>query len=81
MHILLAFLNSLSPDEQVGFAQRCGTSVGYLRKAISADQNLGVQICVSVERESGGAVTRKVLRPTDWMANWPELAEVEPHAK
>lgn len=31
--------------------------------------------CVSIETATAGAVTRKDLRPDDWSAIWPELAE------
>lgn len=31
--------------------------------------------CVAIERATGGAVTRKDLRPNDWQDIWPELAE------
>lgn len=30
--------------------------------------------CVAIERATGGAVTRQMLRPNDWQAIWPELA-------
>ena len=73
MNKLLVYLNSLSGERQISFASSCGTTIGYLRKAISAQQTLGVTICVAIERESLNAVTRKDLRPTDWAANWPEL--------
>ena len=35
MEELRIFLNSLSSDEQRMFACECGTSIGYLRKALS----------------------------------------------
>jgi DNA-binding transcriptional regulator YdaS (Cro superfamily) len=67
MEKLLAFLNSLSPDEQETFANNCGTSVGYLRKAVSAKQRLGESTCINVERESKRKVTCEDLRPdVDW---------------
>lgn len=28
--------------------------------------------CITVERETGGAVSRKELRPTDWQKYWPD---------
>ncbi|WP_167760118.1 hypothetical protein [Paraburkholderia pallida] len=46
MDKLLAYLNSLSPDAQRDFARRCGTTIGYLRKAISAGQKLGLELCI-----------------------------------
>ena len=41
MEELRIFLNSLSSDEQRMFACECGTSIGYLRKALSKGQVLG----------------------------------------
>lgn len=72
---LRLYLNSLEPEAQADFAARCGTTVGYLRKAISKEQLLGPALCVSIERESKGKVTRPELRNTDWKAIWPELAK------
>lgn len=75
MDKLLALLRSLDPASRETFGIACGSSYGYLRKAISANQLLGAAICVSIERESFGQVTRKDLRPDDWAAIWPELVE------
>lgn len=75
MDKLLAYLNSLSKDEQTAFAERCGTSVGYLRKAISKGQLLGASLCVAIEQDTKGAVTRKDIRPDDWAQIWPELID------
>lgn len=67
MKILLDYLNSLPPAEQTQYATRCGTSVGYLRKAISIGQRLRESLCISLDRESGGAVPCEALRPdVDW---------------
>lgn len=67
MDTLLDYLNGLSSEQQKAFANRCGTSVGYLRKAISINQRLGESLCINIERESGGAVRCDVLRPdVDW---------------
>lgn len=72
---LRQYLNGTSPDEQSAFAKRCGTSIGYLRKALSTNQPLGPALCVSIERESNRSVTRQDLRPDDWQSLWPELAQ------
>lgn len=67
MKDLIDYLNSLTRDKQGAFAARCGTSVGYLRKAASIGQNLGERLCVALERESGGAIRCESLRPdVDW---------------
>lgn len=83
MDKLLEYLNSLAKDARAPFAERCGTTEGYLRKAASTGQLLGTTTCVLIEQESGKAVTRKDLHPDDWQAHWPELAnEAMPgHAK
>lgn len=75
MNHLLSALNALPTEAQHDLAFRCGTSVGYLRKACSTGQALGPALCVSIERESGGAVSRRELRPDDWRQIWPELSE------
>jgi len=75
MDKLLSLLNSLPVEEQRDLARRCGTSVGYLRKAHSAKQLLGAALCVLLENQLSGAVTRQDLRPDDWSLIWPELIE------
>lgn len=72
MDELRLFLNSLSLVEQRDFAHRCGTTINYLRKAISQNSTLGTELCVAIEQESKGIVTRKDLVP-NWQARWPEL--------
>jgi DNA-binding transcriptional regulator YdaS (Cro superfamily) len=71
--VLLAYLNSLSTEEQQAFAAAAETTVGYLRKACSIKQTLGLELCVFIEEASGGKVTRRDLRPEDWQRMWPEL--------
>jgi DNA-binding transcriptional regulator YdaS (Cro superfamily) len=64
---LLAYLNALPPSEQVAFATRCKTTVGYLRKAISIKQPLREGLCIDIERESGRRVLCEMMRPdVDW---------------
>lgn len=67
MKNLLAYLNGLSRPDQVSFALRCGTTIGYLRKAISIGQELNETITIGVDRESRGEITCESLRPeVDW---------------
>jgi DNA-binding transcriptional regulator YdaS (Cro superfamily) len=42
----------------------------------SKDRPVPVKKCVLIEQVSGGAVSRKDLRPDDWGDIWPELALV-----
>lgn len=67
MHVLRAFLNGLTRLQQDTFAQRCGTTVGYLRKVLSTGQAIGAELCINIERESLGAVPCESMRPdVDW---------------
>lgn len=74
MEKLLSFINSLRVADRAAFAEACGTTVGYLRKATSAKQLLRPELCTRIERASGGAVRRSDLR-SDWREIWPELAQ------
>lgn len=73
MEELRSYLNGLSLLMQREFAAKCGTSVEYLRKAISTKQKLGAALSVKIEANSKGAVSRKDLHPEDWFDIWPEL--------
>ena len=67
MEKLLSYVNGLPTVEQTGFAIRCGTTIGYMRKAISKGQKFGIDLCINIERESGALVTCEELRPdVDW---------------
>ena len=74
MDKLKTYLKALSPTEQAELAGRFGTTIGYIRKSFSTGQLLGEKVCVRVEQETSGAVTRRDLRPNDWQKIWPELA-------
>lgn len=77
MEHLRLYLNSLPPADQVAFAARCGTTVGYLRKALSVGQTLREGLCIKLEQESAGRVTLEGLRPdVDWayLRKRPSLA-------
>lgn len=75
MKELIAYINGLSAEERTAFELACRTTIGYIRKAVSVNQKLGAEICVSIEQASNGAVTRKDLRPDDWAQIWPELID------
>lgn len=44
---------------------------------VKGDRPVPVKQCTAIERATGGAVTRKDLRPDDWADIWPELANSE----
>lgn len=67
MESLRTYLNGRPIDEQQAFAVRCGTTLGYLRKVLSTKQEIGPEIVIALERESGGEVRCEDLRPdVDW---------------
>ncbi len=71
MEALREYLKTLSPDEQAAYAKRSGTTLNYLRKAISRAINhgdkIGMSLAVDLERESGGKVRCEQLLPdVDW---------------
>jgi len=68
----------------VGGVARLADAVGVRQSAISNWRVRGTQpnaaYCAAIERATNGQVTRKDLRPLDWMAIWPELAESQASA-
>lgn len=78
MEKLREFLNSIPPDDQVSFAQSCGTTIGYLRNAISLKKTFGSSLCIAIDENSNGLVRCEDLDPS---ANWAYLrgtAKVNP---
>ncbi len=63
MEKLRAYLKTLSPDDQDAFAKRVGTTIGYLRNALSTGKRLGPNLVIAIERETNGAVRCEDLRP------------------
>jgi DNA-binding transcriptional regulator YdaS (Cro superfamily) len=67
METLRLYLNSLPVDEQIRFAERCGTTLGYLRKALSTKPKFNVELCMRIEEQSDKKVPCEDLRPDfDW---------------
>lgn len=66
MNTLRTYLNSIPPAEQAAFAARAGTTIGYLRKALSVKPKLDAALVRRLDEESAGAVSRTDLRPDVW---------------
>lgn len=73
MHIRALWDSLKSRAARADFARRCDTTYFHLRNIVYYGKPCGVVLAVSIERESGGAVTRQELRPNDWASIWPEL--------
>lgn len=69
---LLTWLKTATDDQ----ITRTGTTRGYLRQIGYGNKIASAEVSAAVERETGGAVSRKALRPNDWALIWPELASV-----
>ncbi|KMK23120.1 antirepressor protein Cro [Pluralibacter gergoviae] len=76
METLKKYMADLSPEQKRVFAERCGTTINYLRKVMSTGSVIGPEICVQIEIHSAGAVSRKSLNPDNWERIWPELRDV-----
>lgn len=67
MKKLLIYLNSLPMIDRDAFAERCGASFDYLRQIGYGNRRCREAIAISIERESGRAITCEELRPdVDW---------------
>jgi hypothetical protein len=66
MQSLRQYLNSLSVPDQTAYAKRCGTTIGYLRKAITVKQRMKGALCRRLHEESGGKVLLEDLQPEIW---------------
>ncbi|MEN5117471.1 hypothetical protein ABE488_09080 [Luteimonas sp. TWI662] len=63
MDTLRNFLATMPPDGQAAYAQRAGTTIGYLRKALSKGQRFDGALARRLDEQSDGAVSRHELRP------------------
>ena len=63
MDTLRTNLATMPPAEQADYANRAGTTIGYLRKAMSKGQRFDGALARRLDEESGGAVSRHDLRP------------------
>lgn len=74
MKTLQTYLNSLTPLQQSQYATRCGTTVNYLRTAISRKIEFRSALCIALEKQSQGEVRCEDLVPN---ADWAHVRKVE----
>lgn len=63
MDTLRQYLSTLQVTQQADYAVRAGTTIGYLRKALSKGQRFDGALARRLDEESGGSVSRHELRP------------------
>jgi DNA-binding transcriptional regulator YdaS (Cro superfamily) len=71
--MLNSYLSGL--ETGVSLAAKLGVPPALVSQWRTGARPVPIDRCVSIERATGGAVTRKDLRPDDWARIWPELAD------
>lgn len=74
---LNSYLNSEGAISSAMLARRVGLSPSLVYQWRTNRRPVPVEYCAAIESATGGAVTRRDLRPNDWMRIWPELAHCE----
>lgn len=70
---LKTYLSPLDAEARERFASRCNTTRGHLQNVMYGVRSCAPELAVLIEVNTDGAVTRRDLRPDDWLAIWPEL--------
>jgi DNA-binding transcriptional regulator YdaS (Cro superfamily) len=72
---LRAYLSTLPRGGVANLARAVGIHPVYLSQLAARQDNRvpSPELCVLLELATGGAVTRRDLRPDDWHRIWPEL--------
>lgn len=68
-------LSAITAEQAADLAAQCIVTVGHLRNVANGCRDASPALAAALERATVGAVTRRDLRPDDWQAIWPELAE------
>lgn len=63
METLRSYLSTIPTAQQAEYARRAGTTIGYLRKALSKGQRFDGALARRLDEESDGTVSRYDLRP------------------
>jgi DNA-binding transcriptional regulator YdaS (Cro superfamily) len=58
-------------------AGKLAISLSHLSQIAADSSSTAPARCVLIEQATGGAVTRRDLRPADWHCIWPELIEMK----
>ncbi|WP_284412571.1 helix-turn-helix domain-containing protein [Acidovorax sp. SUPP2539] len=68
------FLACETLGSQAALAKAIEVAPALVHQWRSGSRPVPVQHCLSIERATGAAVSRRDLRPDDWHLIWPELA-------
>lgn len=64
-----------SQGSQANLARTLGVAPAVVSHWLHGKRPVPARFCPAIERATGGAVTRRDLRPDDWAQIWPELAQ------
>ncbi|OBU09829.1 transcriptional regulator [Morganella psychrotolerans] len=70
---LKQYISALERGGAKKLAENLGVSSSYLSQMASGRVPVPPARCPAIEKETGGAVTRRELRPDDWAQIWPDL--------
>lgn len=68
------YLESQGRGAKSRLAAQVGGYASDVSDWLAGNRPIPVHRCAAIERATGGAVTRRDLRPDDWAQIWPELA-------
>jgi DNA-binding transcriptional regulator YdaS (Cro superfamily) len=63
----------LDRGNQVSLAKAINSHAPDISRWASGDRAVPISRCIKIEQATNGKVTRKDLRPDDWMQIWPEF--------
>lgn len=55
------------------FAEKLRVPAPLVSQWANGDRPVPIERCLEIEAATGGEVTRRDLRPKDWLRIWPEL--------
>ncbi|VEJ54594.1 transcriptional regulator [Pragia fontium] len=70
---LKIYIEGLERGGAKQLASQLSVSSSFLSQMASGAAAISPERCVLIESLTGGAVTRKDLKPSDWQKIWPEL--------
>ncbi|MBA3774655.1 MAG: helix-turn-helix domain-containing protein [Ramlibacter sp.] len=62
-----------APGGGVVLAEKLKVAPAYLSQMVNGHRAISPERCVAIEQATEGKVTRRDLRPDDWLLIWPEL--------
>lgn len=71
---LKKYIDSLERGKAKELATKLGVSSSYLSQMASGRCSISPSRCVEIELATNKIVTRRDLRPEDWIKIWPEIS-------